>query len=141
MSIHAHRFLLLFGGNQTSASGSDQLPNVPGIVWNEDESDNRPDFDIVLPSGSGSPGDAAVGDVLRIRNITLSNTYLTRTLTADDIAGIPFTVSGVSPLANGDYEFNDRLERAAGVSEWSASEDVTVNASTPRNVILIMRAR
>lgn len=101
---------------------------APSIEWDGDETDSRPDFDVIFWRGAGAPFDTAVGDVLRIRNITLGSTYLTHTFTSDDIAGTPFTVSGVTPLANGDYDFDARIERGAHVSAWSASDSVTVNA-------------
>lgn len=129
MPILARQFILFFGGLQTSASGSDQDPYAPDIEWDGDETDNRPDFDVIIWSGLGAPYDTAVGDVLRIRNITLGSTYLTHTFTSDDIDGVPFTVSGVTPLANGDYEFDARIERGSNISAWSASEDVTVDAA------------
>lgn len=127
MSILSRQFILFFGGLQSSASGSDQDPYAPSIEWDEDETDNRPDFDVIFWSGAGAPFDTAVGDVLRIRNITLGSTYLTRTLTADDIAGVPFEVS-VTPLANGVYSFDARIERGSNISAWSDSESVTVDA-------------
>lgn len=117
-----------FGLQRGQSSIAALSPFAPDIIWDGDETDSRPDFDVIMWSGIGAPHDTAVGDVLRIRNITLGNTYLTHTFTSDDIAGIPFTVSGVTPLANGDYDFDARIERGLLVSAWSASEDVTVDA-------------
>lgn len=118
-----------FGLQRGQSSITALSPFAPDITWDGDETDSRPDFDVIIWSGLGDPHDTAVGDVLRIRNLTLGNTYLTHTFTSDDIAGTPFTVSGVTPLANGDYDFDARIERGLLVSTWSASEDVTVDAA------------
>lgn len=132
MTINATRFILLFGGLQSSASGSDQDPYAPSIEWDGDETDSRPDFDVITWVGLGAPYDTAVDDVLRIEYSANGgsswNAYLTHTFTSGDIAGTPFSVSGVSALANGDYLFRDRDERGSNVSSWSSSESVTIDA-------------
>src|SRR5262245_48717430 len=105
----------------------------PVITWTGDTSDTTPDFDIDLSSGLGAPRDAAAGDVFHEQYSPDSgatwNDYLLHTLTSGDIAGTPFTVSGVSPLANGTFPFRARLERGSITSAWSASVSVTVSAS------------
>jgi hypothetical protein len=127
--VDARKFVLLFGGANTSATGAD-WPFAPALTWNGSTADRTPDFDVDISSGNGAPYDTATNDVLRIEYSANSganwSAYLTHSFSSGEIAGNPITVSGVTPLANGAYLFRARIERGSNESAWSASAAVTV---------------
>ena len=119
------------GGSAPTTDGL--IPGQITLEWDGDTADDRPDFDITWFSGMGAPTDAAVGDVLRLQVSATGagswSTYFTHTLVSDDIDGLPFSVSGVTPLANAVWDFRGRLERGTHIAPWSDIEMATVNAS------------
>ena len=128
------------GGGKQAADGL--IPGNIILEWDGDTTDSTPDFDITFWSGRGAPTDLAVGDVILIQKSATGagawSTYLTHTTVSDDVAGIAFSVSGVTPLTNATYDFRGRVERGSKVSPWSDIEMATVNVtdSLPHFTIL-----
>ena len=120
------------GGSAPTTDGL--IPGQITLEWDGDTADNRPDFDITFWSGRGAPTDMAVDDLLRIQVSATGagswSTYWTHTVVQDDVDGVPFDVSGVTPLANAVWDFRGRLERGVHIAPWSDIEMATVDASS-----------
>lgn len=104
-----------------------ELSPPTNVTWTSAASDTTPGFDLDLPVG------AAADDVIRadVSDDGLNDwaEYFSYTLTSQDIIDDEITVSGITPLAEGDYDFRFRLERGAAVSGWTSIVNVTINAA------------
>jgi hypothetical protein len=104
------------------------------ITWDGVGSDDTPGFAVDLPLGNGSPTDVEEGDNLVFRYTTNGGSswtpYITITITAGHISGDPLSFAGADPLADGEWDFDARLERSGHVSP-RATEDVTVETVAP----------
>jgi hypothetical protein len=115
-------------------------PFAPIAAWSSSGLDYTPNFDVSLPAGMNDPTDAAVGDIVfgeyQIAGGDWSNShsYLSYTLTAPDlVGGATVTVSGISNLTPGNYDFRFDLQRTVNSSAWSNT--VTIVLIPPTSAV------
>jgi hypothetical protein len=120
----------------TNDVADDVLPPEPPLLSiDSGTTDTTPNFNVDLPINYGDYRDAAVGDDLVIRRNTdpetAWSTHVTRTLIADDLAGVPVALTGITPLSNGDYLFDAHLERSGVESDSSPTVAHTIGPFDP----------
>jgi hypothetical protein len=120
----------VFGAAPIPEGGDGTVPQPPVISIASAVDDTTPDFNVELPYNYGDYRDAAVGDILIIRYTTNPETtwtdYITHTLTAEDVAGTPRTISGVDAIAAGDYLFDAYFTRGDYASTHSAQIEASL---------------
>jgi hypothetical protein len=121
--------------NDVTDDSSGLVPDPPVLQVISGEQDTTPGFYVYLPTNYLDYRDAAVDDELIIEYDTVPTsgsytTYLTRTLTAPDIAGTTLNLTGLDVLTNGDKTFRARLERPVeGASLNSPDFPHTINTA------------
>jgi hypothetical protein len=109
-------------------------PNAPtDVTCVSAASDTTPDFSMTLPGALA--GDEVVGQY-SADGAGVWSSYFSHTLTAPEILAGTITISGLTPLAAGAWDFRFRTERAAEVSAWSSTVDVTITSSVPPNAYI-----
>jgi hypothetical protein len=100
---------------------------APTVTWVTASTDTTPGFLLDLPGG------LLAGDVLVCHKSADGagawTVYFTQTLTALDISNDVITVSSVTALADGNYDFRFRVVRGDITGAWSAIVDVAIGAA------------
>jgi hypothetical protein len=132
-------FFSMWRGSSARGEGVQITPGVmTAVPVDTHTTDTTPAF--VL----GFPETVVAGWELVIQGSTNSfsstTTYLSHTLTSDDIVDIeaetPLSFTGVTPLADGDWEFRARLENGATVGDWSDAEALVIDNAAPSAPVL-----
>jgi hypothetical protein len=108
-------------------------PLGPLITLASTRNDNTPNFTVDYPYGNPT-GDVLPGDILQIQKTFagVKSDYVIHTVTQAEILGAPLSLSGISPLADGVWNFDARLVRISGPSsDWSPSVPVNIDTTAP----------